>query len=125
MPEDSWPVDFFRAIVNDSLGLLQPHSLQAKWEPVTTPEIDGFLAIILNMGLSELPHIQDYWTMSWISEVPFFGKMMSRERFTLIFWLLIAMPLSFLPVTTDNTVLSLIPLLENVQSSMETLWIGT
>jgi hypothetical protein len=50
--------------------------------------MDGFLAIILNMGLIELPHIQDYWTTSWISEVPFFGKMMSRERFTLIFWLL-------------------------------------
>ena len=50
--------------------------------------MSGFFSIILNMGLVEMPHLQDYWSTSWVSEVPFFGKLMCRDRFNLIFWLL-------------------------------------
>ena len=50
--------------------------------------MNAFLAIILNMGLIELPNIHDYWSTSWVSEVPFFSGVMSRSRFTIIFWLL-------------------------------------
>ena len=50
--------------------------------------MQGFLAIILNMGLIELPQIEDYWKTSWVTEVPFFHRVMPRDRFELLFWLL-------------------------------------
>ena len=42
----------------------------------------------MNMGLIEVPYLQDYWSGTWPSHVPFFSSVMSRERFNLIFWLL-------------------------------------
>ena len=33
------------------------------------------------MGLIDLPKIEDYWKTSWETHVPFFGKIMSRNRF--------------------------------------------
>ena len=54
-------------------GLLCPHSLLAKWEPVSTTEMEGGLfTIVLNMGLLEMPQILDYWSTLWTSDVPFF-----------------------------------------------------
>ena len=47
-----------------------------------------FLSIIFNMGLISLPQIEDYWKRTWIVEVPFFARVMSRDRFELLFWLL-------------------------------------
>ena len=51
-------------------------------------EMEGFFAIVLNMGLLEMPQIQDYWSTSWISDVSFFKRMMTRDRFMVIFCLL-------------------------------------
>ena len=47
----------------------------------------GFLAIIFNMGLINLPQVEDYWKRSWLTEVPFFSRVMPRDRFELLFWL--------------------------------------
>ena len=69
-------------------NLLRPHSRFAKWADVTEAEMSGFLAIILNMGLIEMPNIEDYWSTSWVSLVSFFPSVMSRDRFELIFWML-------------------------------------
>ena len=69
-------------------GKLTHGSRFRKWYPTTTTELQGFLAIILNMGLIELPHIEDYWKTSWETEVPFFRRVMPRDRFELLFWLL-------------------------------------
>ena len=51
-------------------------------------EMEGFLGIILNMGLIDMPELQDYWSSSWSSHVPFFSHVMPRRRFMNIFWLL-------------------------------------
>ena len=71
-----------------SKGLLRPRSHIAKWEPVTATEMEGFLAIIVNMGLISMPQIQDYWSTSWTCQLPFFNRTMTRDRFMNIFWLL-------------------------------------
>ena len=71
-----------------SKNLLRPCSHLAKWEPVTAAEINGFLAIILNMGLIKMPHMHDYWSRSWVAEIPLFGNLIRRDRFMVIFWLL-------------------------------------
>ena len=48
-------------------------------------ELPGFTAIILNMGL---PELEDYWKLSWVCEIPFFSRILRRDRFELIFWML-------------------------------------
>ena len=48
----------------------------------------GFLAIILNMGIIELPDIESYWKTSWSCRVPFFSQILPRDRFQEIFWML-------------------------------------
>ena len=51
-------------------------------------EFRAFLAIILNMGLIDIPTLEGYWTTAWESEIPFFWRAMSRDRFLQIFWML-------------------------------------
>ena len=54
-------------------------------DPVTISEMYGFLAIILNTGISAIP---DIWSTSWVSHVPFFGQLFSKNRFEIILWML-------------------------------------
>jgi hypothetical protein len=35
-----------------------------------------------------LPDIKDYWSSEWITQIKFFGDMMSRDRFQQIFWMM-------------------------------------
>ena len=48
----------------------------------------GFLSLILNMGIIDMPDIQSYWKTSWVCRVPFFSQVLPRDRFMVIFWLL-------------------------------------
>ncbi len=52
------------------------------------PELQGFLATVLNMGIIRLPELEHYWKTSWVAEIPFFSRVMARDRFELIFWTL-------------------------------------
>ena len=67
---------------------LRPRSRFANWQPLTATELEGFVAITLNMGIIQIPEIEDYWKTSWSSEVLFFTSVMRRDRFEQIFWLL-------------------------------------
>ncbi len=40
------------------------------------------------MGIIKLPELEDYWKTSWVAEIPFFSRVMPRDRFELIFWML-------------------------------------
>ncbi len=53
-------------------GKLTRRSCFRKWYATTITEMQGFLAIIFNMGLIQLPQLEDYWKTSWVTEVPFF-----------------------------------------------------
>ena len=83
-------IPYFRYAENRVQTLQQQNLItrRSKWSPVTMSEILGFLAIILNMGLIHLPEIEDYWKTSWVSEVPFFPRVISRDRFEMIFSML-------------------------------------
>ena len=97
-----------------SANHLCPHSIFHKWQPVTRLEMEGFFAIILNMGLINLPNIQDYWSTAWTNQVPFFFMLMTRERFQMIFWLLhVGHADSQPPRRIDKFKAFLEPLLEN------------
>ena len=52
------------------------------------PELKRFMSLILNMGLIDIPTLEGYWSTSWESEITFFRRVMSRDRFLQIFWML-------------------------------------
>ena len=51
-------------------------------------DLRAFLALIINMGLIDIPTLEGYWNTSWESEIPFFRRVMPRDRFLQIFWML-------------------------------------
>ena len=53
---------------------LRPRSRFASWRPVSMEEMRAVFAILLNMGLIDVPTLEGYWTTAWESEVPFFGR---------------------------------------------------
>ena len=71
----------------EEAGRLTRHGRFTNWKDLTVPQFCGFLSIILNMGIIQLPEIEDYWKSNWISEIPFFGHVMPRDRFEQIFWM--------------------------------------
>ena len=48
----------------------------------------GFLALLLNMGIIQLPDIENYWKTSWVCQIPFFSTVLPRDRFQEIFWMM-------------------------------------
>ena len=69
-------------------GHLTPSSRFANWKPISVQEMEGFTAVIMNMGLIQLPEIEAYWTTKWTGEIPFFRRVFARNRFEQIFWML-------------------------------------
>ena len=91
----------------------------ANWIPVTATEMEGFFAIIVNMGIIQIPNIEAYWSTSWTSEISFFSKVLRRDRFQQIFWLLhVSHDDIVVPIARINKVKALLDLLiPNFQAS--------
>ena len=56
-------------------------SLYCNWRPVTIEEMKAFVGIILNMGITQLQKVNDYWSTSFTCNIPFFRQTFSRDRF--------------------------------------------
>ena len=69
-------------------GKLTRRSRFSNWNPLTLVELYRFLAIMLNMGIIRLPELEDYWKTSWVAVIPFFSRVMARDHFESIFWML-------------------------------------
>ena len=69
-------------------GKLTRKSRLFSWSPLTLLELHGFLAIVFNMGIIRLPELEDYWKTAWVAEIPFFSRVMARDRFEINFWML-------------------------------------
>lgn len=67
---------------------LSPKSRFRNWKPVSAEEMEGFMAVIINMGVIQLPEIEAYWSTKWTGEIPFFRRVFARNRFEQIFWML-------------------------------------
>ena len=64
---------------------MTPCSLYSNWKPVTIEEMKGFIAVLLNMGIIQLPNMKDYWSTSDTTNIPFFRSVFSRNRFFQIY----------------------------------------
>lgn len=54
------------------------------WKEITENELKLFVAHLLLMGILRKSEIEKYWNTSGVGQTPFFGKLMSRNRFTAI-----------------------------------------
>jgi len=60
------------------------HSRHKKWFATTLEEMKAFLAIVINMGLIKKRSISSYWSTRACNATPWFGTVMSRNRFQLL-----------------------------------------
>ena len=67
---------------------ISKYSIWKTWTDVNEIEMKAFLGVVINMGLIEVPELQDYWSQAFHSNIPFFGRIFSRRRFMQIFWTL-------------------------------------
>ena len=54
------------------------------WKEVTEAELQVFVAHLLVMGVLRKSELETYWCTTGVCRIPFFGKWMSRNRFTAI-----------------------------------------
>lgn len=62
----------------------KPFSRINKWKETDEGELKLFTAHLILMGLTRKPDIESYWAQDNFTRMPFFGKFMSRDRFTAI-----------------------------------------
>jgi hypothetical protein len=58
-----------------------PPAALTNWRDVSQPELYAFLAILIVMGLHNVPEESDYWSTSDYLGVPAVGRLMARNRF--------------------------------------------
>ena len=81
--------------IRDNRDTLKRRSVVKNWVDTSACEMKAFVAVILNMGLTRKPTIFSYWSTPSSQMTPWFGTVMSRERFQLIlkFFHLVRTPL--------------------------------
>ena len=66
------------------LATLRHHSRMQKWVPVTVTEMKVFIAVVMSMGLNGKADLESYWSTDDVLQIPFYSKVMTRDRFLLI-----------------------------------------
>lgn len=65
-------------------GSIRRSSRLALWKDIDTAEMRVFLGLLLHMGPCTFPTIEHYWNTDPFYKMPFWGSVMSRNRFQLI-----------------------------------------
>ena len=79
---------------------LPRRSLFQNWRDITLIKMRAFIGMIINMGLTQLSDIKDYWSTHATLNLPFFRSVFSRDRFLQIYWML---HVGELPSTTKRS----------------------
>ena len=65
-------------------GRMKRHSRAKKWNEVTREEMKQFLGLMFLTGIIQKPELQLYWSTESVLATPYFGSVMSRNRFEAI-----------------------------------------
>ena len=57
---------------------------QFKGKPIVVQDIKKFLALVIAMGIVNMPDMQQYWSTTWPFTSTNFSSIMSRDRFLLV-----------------------------------------
>lgn len=90
----STPIEFFELFMtNDIINDIVPETNQyhrqltakkpssMKWIDTTPQEMEAFFAMMIAMGVANLPELDDYWAKDQIFYMPWFSSVMTRNRF--------------------------------------------
>ena len=66
----------------------QRRSLFRRWCAVTVEEMKAFVGVIINMGTIKLTDVKEYCSTQTTTNLPFFRRVLSRDRILQIFWML-------------------------------------
>ncbi len=58
--------------------------LYKNWQPVMVDEMQGFVGVIMNMGIIQLSNLKDYWSTDDTMDLLFFCTVFSRNCFVQI-----------------------------------------
>ena len=99
------PLDFFKMLVSSDIleniveqtnmyaeqffekqQTIKPRSRLHSWKKklLTVSELLRFLALVIVMGVIRFPRMEDHWAQKWPYGSHSFGKIMSRDRFSMI-----------------------------------------
>ena len=83
-------VDTTNEYARSRIGRMPPQrrSLFRWWRDVTVEEMKAFVGVIINMGMLKLTDIKEYWSTHTTTNLPFFRRVFSRDRFLQIYWML-------------------------------------
>ena len=68
-----------RIAEKENTGRLTEKSRWRKWRDVIVAVVKLVLAVIINMGLVQIPELEGYWKASWESYIPFFHDVLPRN----------------------------------------------
>lgn len=71
-----------RAIIAQAAAFLGEYDLQ--WTPVTVDEMRCFIGLTFATGIIRKPSVKSYWSTEPLMSTPYFGKCMSRDRYSAI-----------------------------------------
>ena len=96
--------EYARSRINEMsrTGKLKEKSRWRRWKDTTLDELKKVLAVVVNMGIIQVPELEMYWKTSWESNIPFIHDVLSRNRLNEIFWML-HLPLSITATQTSLT----------------------
>ncbi|KAG7522662.1 hypothetical protein JOB18_027730 [Solea senegalensis] len=60
------------------------HSRANVWKPVSVPELKAFFGLSFLTGYVKKPNIELYWSVDEVDAIPYFSRVMSRNRFQII-----------------------------------------
>uniref|UniRef100_A0A673MY08 PiggyBac transposable element-derived protein 4-like n=1 Tax=Sinocyclocheilus rhinocerous TaxID=307959 RepID=A0A673MY08_9TELE len=84
------PKDFIELFISDELiqNIVDQTNLYADqihaWKPVTVSEMKVFLGLFFLTGIIHKPELDMYWSTDEMLATPYFSKVMSRNRFEII-----------------------------------------
>ncbi|CAK9832780.1 PiggyBac transposable element-derived protein 4 [Anthophora retusa] len=72
----------------DSTPRISIASRTTGWKKTTVPKLRAFIAVLLEMGITQKGNWKEYWSTDPLLAVPVFSQTMSRNRFEQIwtFW---------------------------------------
>ena len=86
--------EFVQSLVDDMNNYAdrlasEPRQMRRKsrmqnWKPTNLEETWRFIGINFMMGIYRLPSIKSYWRKDSLHHTPFFGNVMSRDRYMLL-----------------------------------------
>ncbi|XP_030018120.1 piggyBac transposable element-derived protein 4-like isoform X2 [Sphaeramia orbicularis] len=92
--------------------LTSPHSRIHAWKPVTVSEMKTFLGLFFLTGIIRKPELEMYWSADEILATSYFCKVMSRNRFEIIWKFLHFSDNETRPVNSNDKLYKVRPVLD-------------